>query len=921
MTALVWRMDVAAQDLEPVRELVLVHAQIGSVILHFNQVDAALSRTVYDNNNNRNAGLPGAGPVRTEGQGATGNRDVDLAYDYAGDVYNFYFNTYNRDSIDGAGLPIISTVRYCPSDVQVGCPYENAFWNGEQMVYGQDYASADDVVAHEITHGVTENESHLFYYMQSGAINESLSDIWGEWIDLTNGKGNDSPSVRWQMGEDLPIGAIRSMSNPPAFNDPDKMTSNLYYCGEQDSGGVHANSGVSNKTAYLITDGGSFNGQTITGLGIPKAAQIYYRVQTAMLTSGGDYQDLGNDLAQACTDLIGSFGITASDCQQVSKAVTATEMNQQPPACAAPEAPGCPAGQTPVSLFYDDLENPASGRWQVQTITGAPTWFYPQTNNPLNFDATYTTSGRYNLWGYDSKNIVDGAMRMTSDVSLPAGSTPYLRFKHAFDFEHDSNGTYDGGIVEVSTNGGSTWTDAGSLFTDNGYNGAISSSFDNPLKGAPAFVSLSHGYISSRVNLTSLAGQSVRFRFRLAADSSSDDYGWFVDDISVYMCSAAAPTSTPTPLATATRTPTHTPTSTRTPTATRTPTPTRTTTPTRTPTRTATPTSAPAGSWLNWRYPARNLFAPPSGEPVEIVFGNVSLPATLTAEVASGNVVFPDGAKNLAMPVSQNTGGVILRVQAEPGAQPGSQFLLRVFLGGNNISRTGSVGYGLSLPALRVREVSTAPTATPTRTPTRTATPAATSTPTRTPTMTAPTATPTATPTSVSSTVTREAIADATVLEGFPTTNDGHSMDMWAGYDDIFDINGMIVRSFVKFDLSGIPTGATVASATLHVYYEDYYDFANHVSTIGVWRAAGDWQEDTITWNNKPDFAEAYGSLDSPPTTVWAGGVRCHRPGAGLDQWRLPQPGSGAARTRGIGCLTPTGGVSVREKATTHPNW
>ena len=130
--------------------------------------------------------------------------------------------------------------------------------------------------------------------MQSGAINEALSDIWGEWIDLTNGKGNDSPSVRWLMGEDPPIGAIRSMSNPPALSDPDKMTSSLYYCGEGDSGGVHYNSGIANKIAYLITDGDTFNGQTITGLGIAKAAQIFYRVQTSMLTSGADYQDLGN---------------------------------------------------------------------------------------------------------------------------------------------------------------------------------------------------------------------------------------------------------------------------------------------------------------------------------------------------------------------------------------------------------------------------------------------------------------------------------------------------------------------------------------------------------------------------------------------------------------------------------------------------
>ena len=157
--------------------------------------------------------------------------------------------------------------------------------------------------------------------------------------------------------------------------------------------------------------------------------------------------------------------------------------------------------------------------------------------------------------------------------------------------------TYDGGIVEVSTNGGSTWTSAGPLFTDNGYNGTIDSRYSNPLGGQQAFVGLSHGYISSRVNLSSLAGQNVRFRFRLATDISVDDYGWFVDDISIYTCSAGASTPTGTPTPTPTPIPTGTPTPTDTPAATPTdtPTPTSTVTPTVTPTvsDTSTPTDTP----------------------------------------------------------------------------------------------------------------------------------------------------------------------------------------------------------------------------------------------------------------------------------------------------------------------------------------
>ncbi|WP_343424179.1 hypothetical protein [Candidatus Amarolinea dominans] len=97
------------------------------------------------------------------------------AHRYAGDTYNFYFNNHNRDSMDGAGMTLKSTVHYRSG-------YQNAFWNGSQMVYGDGYGFplADDVVAHELTHGVTEHESDLFYYYQSGAINESFSDLWGE---------------------------------------------------------------------------------------------------------------------------------------------------------------------------------------------------------------------------------------------------------------------------------------------------------------------------------------------------------------------------------------------------------------------------------------------------------------------------------------------------------------------------------------------------------------------------------------------------------------------------------------------------------------------------------------------------------------------------------------------------------------------
>ncbi len=332
---LVWRISVSSTE-AAVSRLVLVDAVNGGVALQVEQIRNAKNRSVCDDQNvlGRSYTCPNAAApvVRAEGQGATGISEVDKAYDLSGATYDFYFSRFGRDSINGAGMALKSTVRHCPTGE--GCPYQNAFWDGSQMVYGDTFAGADDVVGHELTHGVTEFESNLVYANQSGAINESLSDVFGEFVDLTfdSSFDNDTAGVRWDMGEDLPIGAIRDMADPGRFGDPDRMSSPNYYNGAADSGGVHTNSGVNNKAAALMTDGGTFNGQTVTALGITKVARLYYEVNTNILTSGSDYTALGNALNQGCANLIGVDGITAPDCTEVGKAVTATEMITPAPA-------------------------------------------------------------------------------------------------------------------------------------------------------------------------------------------------------------------------------------------------------------------------------------------------------------------------------------------------------------------------------------------------------------------------------------------------------------------------------------------------------------------------------------------------------------------------------------------------------------
>lgn len=538
-----WVLEVRSAT-EHVRHQVVVDAETGTVSLSFSMHTEARSRRVCDADNTATQ-LPCVAPVWTEASQPAGqDADVQAAFDFSGDTYDFFADRFGRDSLDDAGMALISTVDYCaPSET---CPYANAFWNGAQMVYGDGFAAADDVVGHELAHGVTDFSSSLFYYMQSGAINESMSDIFGELIDQSNGEGNDSSAVRWLLGEDVPgFGALRDMADPPAFNNADRMGSALYYGGSDDNGGVHWNSGVSNKAAYLLTDGDTFNGHTVTGLGLTKTARLFYTANNDLLVSGSDFADLANALRQACTNLAGAGtdGFVVADCAAVEQAIQATEMDDNPTHGPTSVVAPCPA-QAPVYTYRDDLESD-TGQFTTMSIIGSEGWSYPQNPNGI-FDATYATSGDTNIWGYNRPSRTDSALRMTSAVTIPPGA--YLHFQHAYGFENDPSGTYDGGVIEYSTSGaGGPWTDAGPLFTAaggaGGYDGTISAAFDNPLGGRSGFVGDSQGYGASRAALSSLAGQDVMFRWRIGTDGSLDDYGWFIDDVSILQC--VAPDTTP----------------------------------------------------------------------------------------------------------------------------------------------------------------------------------------------------------------------------------------------------------------------------------------------------------------------------------------------------------------------------------------
>ena len=207
------------------------------------------------------------------------------------------------------------------------------------------------------------------------------------------------------MGEDTSIGAIRDMKNPPAFNNPDRMGSPLYYTGSGDNGGVHTNSGVGNKAAYLITDGDTFNGYTVTGIGITKAAKVYYKAQTDILTSSSNYAALGNALSAGCNLLVGTDAITAADCDQVRKATYATEMVAAPTPVPVTVAPSGIIIDTTPTYNWTPVSGATNYGYYVYTSAGVLVYSYPNLASTVcrGTSCTHTPATALALGGYKWK--------------------------------------------------------------------------------------------------------------------------------------------------------------------------------------------------------------------------------------------------------------------------------------------------------------------------------------------------------------------------------------------------------------------------------------------------------------------------------------------------------------------------------------
>lgn len=273
-------------------------------------------RIVYDAKNGSN--LPGT-IARKEGDPPVADVAVNEAYEGSGITYDLFNDAYQRNSIDNNGMRLDSTVHY-----RTG--YDNAFWDGEQMVYGDGdedqppderlfnrFTIALDIIGHELTHGVTQFEAKLNYIQQSGALNESMSDVFGSLVKQYQ-LNQTATEADWIIGAGLLTGnvngvGIRSMKAPgTAYDDPvlgkDPQPGHMndYVNTVSDNGGVHINSGIPNRAFYITA-------VELGGYAWEKAGRIWYVTLKDKLTANSKFQDCANLTYQTAGDLFGAGSI------------------------------------------------------------------------------------------------------------------------------------------------------------------------------------------------------------------------------------------------------------------------------------------------------------------------------------------------------------------------------------------------------------------------------------------------------------------------------------------------------------------------------------------------------------------------------------------------------------------------------------
>ncbi len=719
-----------------VRDMVILDANTNKPVNRYSMMADALDRELYESS-------PDTVPVWKEGDPFPGllSPDQQNLVNSSGESYRFYANTFGRDSYDGLG----ATMKTVNNDPTINCP--NANWNGTTTNYC-DGVTSDDVVSHEWAHAYTEYTSGLIYQYQSGALNESYSDVWGETVDLVNGREDEgetfeakrpdgeceptapaklevaitapagvagpctataagfgpeadafagdgvetdvvvatdpsdgsgasttdgcSPitnaadvagnyayldrgtcsfqtkvnnaknagatglvvgnsvaglpfsmsgtstipgimvtkadgarvksagtvtmtisaedtsdrtdSSRWLVGEKSTAfgGAIRDMWTPTCYGHPGKVNDAEYNCdfGNTDNGGVHSNSGVPNHAYALVVDGGTYNGKTITGLGIDKAANIWWRAQEAYLTPVSDFTAAADGLEQSCTDLIdqpinqvstaadvepvAADPITAADCTQVVDVMAAVEMRADPVQCdfqplLNKDTPSlCGEGFSEYAVWTEDFEDGLDGWTAEQEIAdlggyqggfGAP--WETTDEAPGNHPGGVAYGPVPDLGDCSGDGENDFSSRdsiISPEIALPSGDVaPVLSFDHYVSTEAG----WDGGNIAIKVNDGTfaPIAKAAYLFNAPKTLNTLGAGNSNPLAGQPGFTGTDGGKVTgswgtSQVDLAQVGiepGDTITLKVNVGRDGCGGidpEYGggWYVDNITISTC-------------------------------------------------------------------------------------------------------------------------------------------------------------------------------------------------------------------------------------------------------------------------------------------------------------------------------------------------------------------------------------------------
>jgi Zn-dependent metalloprotease len=495
-----------------VREFVFIDAQRGTFIEQFTGINDALHRRAFDGQGTTLITPPNYPSVPFWVEGTpfpTGNPEGDNIISASKETYDLFNRGFGRDSFNKAGATMDAIFGV---GVVGGKPCPNASWNGTYIASCAGLTS-DDVVGHEWTHAYTDYAHGLIYAWQPGALNEAYSDIFGETIDLINGRdavvrpqtpratgacsiftqgsaGTDN-SERWLLGEDVTgpsAGAMRDMWNPACYGQPAKVSHANYSCDVEfaDQGGVHTNSGVPNHAFSLLADGGTYNGQTVAPLGLTKAAHIYFRAMSVYQVPVTDFGDHADALEQSCADLrmaglplidlsTGAPSdqvVTSSDCAQVSAAIQAVEL-RTPSVC------------TPI--FASSFESaPLWDGWAV-TNTRYHSASHSLTDSP---NGNYASGANNSAW--------------SPPIDLTTRTKARLTFWHRYDM-------------------------AGGDFANVWIQDVQTQDYEQ----LASFSGSRADWQQDAITLTAFLGRTIRVVFQVHSDAADVADGWYVDDVAV----------------------------------------------------------------------------------------------------------------------------------------------------------------------------------------------------------------------------------------------------------------------------------------------------------------------------------------------------------------------------------------------------